>query len=303
MKKTKYCVMCVLLVIALMLSACGQQSVAVAPPEVEENTENVDVAVGDNTEATAPEEVTEVETSIPELEPVIEKQSLEILKTTEELAKENQGIFLIKNGNFYNLQPSVEKKTPEVNYLLGACTVSGGVLFYSNDSRDKKLSSYGDIPVPVLEKGDEIVAYDDGKLKTLKLFPAVFAGNFFSAYEYGLDNKYAIEDLEIGKRHTLSYEEYKSMEIKDANDQLVDKTGYLEKDKEYTISWFKGTQYNEIKLKPICSIYQYTEKPSYELEWQLTKNGYVRYDWSGVASGVYVVDLDYNDGGFVVEIP
>ena len=282
-------------VIATMMSACEKKAIAVVVPDDPEpqtvaeteitnpDPEEDKISGGDNN------------VNVSEVEPEEPKEDLSILRTTEELAKKEKGLFLLRDGVFYNLQRSVKKETPGVMYLTGALQAGGGAFFWSNQSKESKLLSYGEVPVPVLREEDTVIIYSDETPKPLKLYPAEFGG---CSLFIGEGPRF--KDLETGKGCPL--EEVLSFEIMDDSGRKYKITDLPEKGRSYTVSWYKGTEYVEVVTDVLCSVYQYDKaSPVYELSAEVTKNGYARYDFSGVASGLYA--LYYEDMEFIVEIP
>lgn len=279
MKKMKVFALCAVLVIAMTLSACGKQTVAVAPtPDPTPVTEPV-----------VTEPVVE-----PEVEPEEPKQDLSILRTTEELAKNNQGPFLLRDGVFYTLRDNADKETPGVNYLPGSLQALEGVLFYESFFREQRLMAYGDVPVPIITEGDEVVVYDKEPPSSIQLCPAVLEGHYLFIRPAGM-----LVDMKTNKAYNIKSVE---LTIVDEEGNSYTKTDALPKDGKYTISWYQGTEYKEIVIDLLCPVYWYDRSsPKFELSAELTKNGYARYDFSGVTSGLYA--LYYKGMEFIIEIP
>jgi len=289
--------LCVILtILALALTGCNNASGITEPTT--QPTKPVATTPAPTTPPTTPAP-TEPTTA----EPVDE---IALLRTTFEIAEKDQGVFLIRDDKIYTLNDK-GGKVPGVEYSDIQVKEQGSVWFYRHSRHsDESLSGYhysiGEVPVPTLTDGDKIIAFSNNFFD-LELAPANFVG--YSFYLIKRDGEYLGYD-ENGAYFSIMSKKLE-FTITDEKENVIEDYSSLEKDGTYTLSWYEGTKYNEIKLAAIYRQFDYNYKDKSDhlfVSGVLTKNGYAEYDLSGIPAGLYVIKL--NDGlgshGGLIEI-
>lgn len=287
MKKWFYLVL-VFLALAVLCSACGKTDVVTGDDVLEEVVEEEEI-----------EEV--VEESIQEEidnELVAEDDELAVLRVTEEMAKEKEGVYLKRGENYYTFGNDIPYKTLGVRYDDVAVFNAGGAIIFYNANEYMDLGIYkmyalGNVPVPVLKNNDLVVGFYNGEVNNCRLYPAEEIG--YSLYIDRLpDGSVMFFD---NNAHIIKNVDGRNCELKDISGNLIEDNRRLEKGETYIFSWYDGSQYNEVELT--CMGRSYDAKNRKEdciiIEPQFTKEGYVIYDFSSLAPGLYRV----NDFGLV----
>lgn len=294
MKKTLGVILVTLL--ALMVTGCNNASGISTTPAP---TKPVATTPVQTTPAPTTPPTTPAPTEPTTAEPVDE---LEVLRVPESYAKSEGGIYLKRKGGLYTIRAvsngryGCTRSVPRVvgrEYNVG----DGGeyvVTLYAYITTKYNYVdvpfgylSYGEVPVPIVEKGDLIIGYFSEEPFTLTLQKLEFHG-------------YTLPVL-LGDYGKVGSEKYgpdgvsNILRGKDSDFTIVDNTGgkpsdvrNLEYGKEYTVSWYSGTQYNEEKMIANCSYYTYPNRDErITLNGELTKNGYVTFDTSSLSPGFY----------------
>lgn len=182
----------------------------------------------------------------------------------------------------------------------GGCSVQSGLMVTLPDYVNNGLFTYGNVPILTFEPGDKIVSYSQKAIPDLQLRKVVFYGYAVRLYiiNKGENSRYDILDDEQDNSIYPS----DNIEIKDSSGNTLDElfdVYNLNEGEKYTISWYKGTQYNEATLLADSKYYilegDRLSDPDYSISGTLTKNGYAEYDVSGVAPGTYLI-ISTNDG-------
>ena len=260
------------------------------------NSETEVVEPAGPTDATLPPESGET-APIETTEPVIEEDPIGMLEVTEKFAKETNGVYLRRNGKLYSLGIFVPRETCEkynvgwrrgANYMYGELSVICG--------ETNRYVTAGDVAAPVITEGDEIISYgftgfnldyvekvgysimitENTPYKKLWVFTSLVGG-----------------PLEIGE-YTAP-----SLEVRDAQGNLMSDYHDLEYMETYTVSWIKGTEYNEIQMIANCRSYE-TKGTAYSFTGTVGKNGYATYEFTGVEPGTYKVRTLGGNVGFIV---
>ena len=311
MKKVICIVMAIFMV--LLLVACGGET-AVARPSATAGSDSPATTPG-KTEPTTPSntvkpDTTPVATVEPTTAPTVAptvaptstpepKDPLEILTTTKEDALE-WGFFCLKQGkNLYSLG-RYTRKVSGVSYDEAGLSLNKEVWLYTTFMYDDNAGfvSYGDIEIPVLEKGSKVIYYSNSNVPTLRLKEVKFSG--YSVCVIENDSNKEITDVYGNKSYSTASRDIKNVEVTDSKGKTVDNYHDLERGQYYTVSWFEGTTYREIKVPADGRYYTIADGDiwnwDYEIEGKLTKEGYAEYDLSDVPSGIYLI---LGNGGLI----
>ena len=219
-----------------------------------------------------------------------------------EPTKENEEtFFLIRNGVSYSLGAIDPEKAAKYlpvtlsgDNTYGGCTTYSGIVVGVSDSINNGFFSLGNVPVPVYEEGDKIIVYSSKTIPRLQLRKVNYYGDairlLISANAYSV-----YDDAAADKAYGLKVN---NTEIRDSSGSEVEDIYSLNAGEIYTVSWTEGTKYNEITLPADSKFYVpesgRMEKPEYEIEGILTKDGYAEYNLSDVAPGTYKI-VNTND--------
>ncbi len=192
----------------------------------------------------------------------------------------NAAIFLVRDGNTYALDLMPIEKAVENN--VGFCK------YYQNKLANLYFTSWydivsmGDIPVPVLQEGDEIHLYSSS-IKDIRVFPAEFEGYTLEIY---YDNC-LVEDC-----YTLTQFENNAVIIDSNGDEVCsfnDDARYnLSYGERYKIAWTEGT--TKRTLDAVADSKKFKFDSNYTVvEGQVTDYGYAILDFSNLEPGYYNV--------------
>lgn len=277
MKKWFSLVLILLLVVALC-SACGKPDVVTEDDASEEVEESVEI-----------EEVEEIVEEEPEILGESEEDPLQILSTTWEMAEEYNGVFLQKGEKVYCLGTGF-KKTPGVKYWPGNVNYND-VHFYAPCDNSYSWLSFGDIPLPLLEEGDRVIAYSNTTVPTLSLYPVEFMG--FSPNIYTVSDVTTYYDMMSGEYTSMAKSDFEKASIIDSDRNEVENYRDLVQNQVYTMIWFEGTKNKE---KEVIADSRYIsiagENPIYEIAGEVTMEGFAIYDFSGIPAGIYQIRAD-----------
>lgn len=282
--------------VVVLCSACGKTDVVTGDDVLEEEVEE---------EIVEEEEIEEVVEEEPEVLGENEEDPLYILSTTWEIANERSGFFLIRGENLYTLNSSY-KRNPNINYPSGILRMSGiDPVFYIRNIEQFGDRSLGDIPIPLLENGDKIIAISRLDIPVLRLYPVELGG--YSCLLNTTDKAVVLWNVWDKSDMTaipLDVFDYAEVTDSEGNTYGVFEEGrginWLEKNQTYTLSWFEGTKRFEKKIVADSRVFYWDYLGDYyEIEGSLTNNGYAEYDVSGVPAGIYRTGID----GGLIEIP
>ena len=282
----------ILLLIVVLCSACGKTETEVLT-EDDLPDEEIQEEVQEEVVSEATQEEVEVTNEL-----VSGNDELEILRVTEEMAREKEGVYLKRGENYYTLGSRIPCKTPGVSYDNATVFVPGGeILFYQvNDSMnfDKyEMYALGDVPVPILKNDDLIVGFYSKDVRNCRVYVAKEVGYSIYMNKAHADSVTFFDD----STHTIRTVDGPNYELKDTNGNLIEDNRRLEKGKKYIFSWYAGSQYNETILTCMGKSYDANckQEDCITIEPQFTQEGYVVYDFSSLAPGFYRV----NDFGFI----
>ena len=251
------------------------------------------------------------------------KDASEAADTTGTTEVDNSGIAelrslpgslqLIRNEKNYSLSGAVDCVEGIDYSSIGYYEGDSKLLVYSpkcyatNDGKNG-FFSVGDIPVPVLEENDLVVWYSDDRIPTLGLAQVDFYGYGVSIDVSEYDNHYSLNIYDPETKGKSYEQDATNIEVKDSAGNVVDNYYNLNQNETYTVTWYKGTQYNEHSLKASSKFYtDHTSRKylaaDYKIEGTLTEDGYAKYDLSEIPAGLYVLlDVDNPGKGGMVEI-
>ena len=287
MRRMKFgAVICVLLIVVLLFSACGEQAGAVTPPSNEPVTEDITAGTeGNQNENSVSEEATTPVETVPEPE----DDPLKGLLVSEDVAAQAGGIFLIRDGKYYSLDGSIPSKATNFDY---GRLVQSGLLLYTTTTREDMIS-FGDVPVPVLMDSDKIVMFSTGgDVPQLPVMRMAFKGYTIPLIREGsVIRMYNLDDHTENNYIERRKDKINNLSVCDSAENVVPDERDLERGMTYTISWFSGTQYEETTLVANCNYYVVEQGAEYKyLDGALTKNGYVEFDLSDFPAGLYSFD-------------
>lgn len=293
-------IICVFLamVMVLLLAACGGNNT----PAVQGN--GVAPTGNGSTIETMQPSVTEpsVTESNPTETPEKKFNPMEGLLAARSVVAQSDGAYLIRDGKMYSLNSWVDNNVAQLYY--GFFSLQGGSVLYTTQAKTFMIS-YGDVPVPVLQDLDKIVMYSDkGDVPTLTLRQVEFIGYTISVYED--DVTYYVFDLALhspAAMEQIKKRNINNFTVTDEEGSLLDDWRFgLEYGAEYTVSWFQGTQYNERKIVADSKCYRSVNEERIKLEGNLTREGYVEFDLSGIPAGLYALPLNWLGGSGLIEI-
>ena len=314
MKKSSYALLvCLVATCALCLVACHSNDTADVKVESESASE---VATTDENYSPDDNEDYEDYGEDDIMDPL---SIMEVESKT--VAAEYGGFYLKRGDRFITLEASLKEPMEEVlgkgYWNTYAYWGSPDLILYDEvtstcpgtiPSKDDLIMSYGDISVLALEPSDAVVAFSDKEIPTLKLTRIQFAG-----YSIGMSgNDYPGGSWTDGWIWSSSSPSEKTLITPDAKEemQIVDSSGQpvedrynLEFGKEYTISWYQGTEYTEIQAIADCSYYKPLKEEftiyrfEESIEGVATKEGYATYDLSNLEPGLY-----YSSRGGILRI-
>lgn len=273
-------------VLVFMLAACGGGTTTSEP--INTGTSEVQSTVNENDVPT--------ESSEPNVEPTTvedDADPLGALLITEEYARENSSICLLKDGKLYSLSYFSQYR-PDYEYGdAGIRLERNNIYMYTSFllDEDDGFSSCGVVPIPVMDDQSKIVLYSDNTVSKLRLLQVERRG--FSICLSKNASNIALLDLESGDWISSQSRKMSNLKVYDTNDNVIDDYHDLEYGQKCMVSWYEGTQYYELPMEAICNYYVLpngnTSVNSYETEGILTKEGYAEYDVSDVAPGLYMV--------------
>ncbi len=288
----------ILLLIVVLCSACGKTETEVLT-EDDLPDEEIQEEVQEEVVSEATQEEAEVTGN--------GEDPLYLLSTTWEIANENGGVFLLRGGNLYTLG-SYYVKNPNVDYPPGATRTYGLATFYErSEKKEYGDHSIGDVPIPLLNGDDKIVAISKASVPVLKLFPVELSDGYsflliMGGGYVGIHNVWDKND-HVG----IPEDAFEKAEITDSNGNTynaMECLNELKKDQVYTLSWFQGTVLNQKEVKADCRAFYWNGYNSdcYEIEGTVTTEGYAEYDVSSIPPGVYMTYIDLVYSGGLIEI-
>lgn len=279
------------LVIIFAFAACGKEAEAPAFDLVEEHPVDAIVIVP----AAEADPATDSDPD-PDLDPTPKPNETMkwFLASPEDV---QYGFYLQKNNQLYCLNsksftsPGSTRRNYYISEMIDGYSynfVNAKVLVISFDKNGN---------VPVFENGDSVRYYSPSSVEDLELYNADPAGYTILAVNYPLGSgcnefiMYQNNTESIGIRTDIF-----KISICDDNDNEIKDKLALEQGKEYTLFWYEGTQYVDIKMAADYPYYIIEcAQPAYAIKGTLTKDGYATYDLSGVPKGLYHI----RNGGLI----
>ena len=279
----KILVLIVVFLLLFTITGCGNNATAVDPPS--NPVEEPDPVV--EPESVEEPEPVEEPDPVEEPEPVEEPDPLEPLLISESDARTAGGAYLLRGEKLYTLNSTNNAKGRRYELYWP---------YFIGDSY--ALMSFEELCVPVFTTGDKIVMYSSsGDLPELNLYEMNFHGYTIPVVDESA--KYRI--IEPGGKGTpLRKDKINNFSITDSNGQAIEDISSLIYGEMYTVSWYEGTQYCEVNLVANCGNYTVLDRYNYlTIEGALTKEGYMEFDISNVAPGLYAVPI-ISDGGLII---
>jgi len=292
-KKMMSIAICCLIVMAMVAVGCKKNNV-VATSEQGSPIYSVDdtqpVIIEDPSE-TPSEEPSEVVIE----DPPEEEDPLALLLTDEATAQENEGLFLVRDEKFYTLAGQflqTEGVAYDDRYVRSD---NCNHLYYRG--KNGKVSC-GQVPIPVIQEGDSIRSYSSSDVPELWVRKVESIYYTIPICEY--NDGYAV----IAKNDLNIWMLPESFELSDKNGNKCENYLDLVFGEEYTLSWNEGTKYSELIYTADCTFFKYDPygKCAYIITGDLSKEGYVEYDLSGMEPGLYCVETNNLFSGGIIEI-
>lgn len=325
MKKTLSVILVTLL--ALMLTGCNNAS-GITESTTQQPTKPVATTPVQTTAPTTPPTTpapTVPTTTEPTTAPVEQSDEWEMFCLASSYATEYGGIYLKKDKSLYYIQPDFNNADSKASGFNGlgvipmkrALTYSVGnfvgngngvakyVLLYSSQSYNLQSGFYdgegilscGTVPVLTVRQDDLVVGYLAKEPLTLTLKKVDFYG-YTIRMNFEKSGKPRIWDHNENGSSPLIYGNPSECTILDGAGKEPADLRNLEYGSVYTVSWYEGTQYNEMSMVADCSYYAYPETEELvELQGTLTKDGYCTFDFSNVKPGFYKTQ-----GGLVIKV-
>ena len=281
--------MMVLMMMVLLLAGCNNASGVTTVPATQPS----------KPVATTPVATTPVVTTPAPTEP---EDELEILKVSSGYASAQGGIYLKRGENLYVISDQFVPRISGAKYNVGLVWNDRVSLYYEQDPLSPPFGSSvgifscGEVPVPVIEDNDLVVGYFTSEPFTMSLrkvsfygytIPVMFDGSNGGIWNEGVDGIRAVVSGDPAK---LTFE--------DKNGSTPSDPRNLVYGDAYKVSWFAGTQYNELEMAANCSYYKFVNwDEKFVLSGTLTKNGYCTFDLSELKPGFYALS-----GGWVIEV-
>ena len=219
---------------------------------------------------------------------------LELLAWEPNEENSENNFFLLRDGRNYSLG-AIDYEMAET-YLPYSLNVYNGECCSTYSGIVKSIPggffSLGEVPVPVIGEGDKIVSYSSENVPVLRLLKANYYG-----CAVRLETNPGYDNL-LDRRAEAYWLDPGTTEVRDSGGDLVEDIYNLNEGDEYMVSWYEGTQYNELSLPADSKFYVLeggsTGRADYEIDGALTKDGYAEYDLSGVSPGIYAVVNGYD---------
>ncbi len=210
------------------------------------------------------------------------------IREDEAFISEYRGFYLVRDDVYYSLNDITSIKDKD-EYNLGK--KFGYDEYETLYEREGALDHfymwlYGDFDLPVISDTDEVRSYGVSQVDLWKLEDIKYGFvRQMSGMDHGVYSGY-VDTTEGRKRIHSAYKEYKCM----CGDEEIDVNYNLEKGTEVTVSWYEGTDYFEYTAIADTKFYRtYDKSPDYEIEGELCKESYAKYDFSGVEPGLYLL--------------
>ena len=267
-----------LLVFCLVLTGCGQ---------------NTPTTTG--SEGGAADEL-----NYDELPPNFEDVDPVVLTADMELVEQIGGIYLKRGGTIYDLSGSIPTIVDGIDYgnvgIPRETGVGSGVgrIFYGYTYNGAVKTSFGEVPVPVVREGDQIVRYPGLGDSSLGLYRVQFCG--YGPCVYRVDEVY--DALWMNGSVVAYFDPFSEAKIYNESGEevfLLD-TGLNYGDRCF-VSWIDDDgQERQVETEANCARYiamntNFGSDPDYffeEGEWSEDGN-YMVYDLSDLPAGMYAV--------------
>lgn len=241
-----------------------------------------------------------IEEEVVDSEDVSSDNGLDLL-IWEPAEENNETFFLLRNGTYYSLGAVDPEKAAE--YLpvtlsgtntYGGCTTYSGIFVGAPEQLRDGFFSLGEVPVPVYEEGDKILVSSSKAIPNMQLRKVSFYGYAVRMALSG-DHYSVYDDATNGDHSGLTTS---NTEVKDSSGNVVEDIYNLEEGETYTVTWSEGTKMHEITLPADSKCYvperSRLDDPEYDIEGNLSDDGFAEYDLSGVAPGTYKI-VNTND--------
>ena len=218
---------------------------------------------------------------------------------TEEHLKKNGGYVVERNGKLYTFysEGGVMSDVADeyrIGYKLGNDKKYAIYLYlvdiYKIHDVPSGLSgivatSAGDFPIFKISKNEEIRVYNKHTIENISVSPVSYYGYTINAthidgtYRPIIDCDASVEKGAVGA---------KKPSVCDMSGNPVSDVYNLEYGKEYMYSWYKGTEYHEIKMVADSRCYAFNDPDvPVQVPINYTKNGYAVMDISKLPLGIY----------------
>ena len=310
-------VICIILSLALC-TACNTSNRNEGYTESEGYTQLDDY----ENEAADTEDNEEVYNDSEEVEYDVDSDSEDELEQIRTEIVNDGGIYLLHNGNAYSLSDHVYEVDGIDYYSTQHFAGTDALDIYEPPFEYQDYYMYrsiGNVPAPVIQPDDTVVIHSETEVPTLTLKTVNFYGKSIclthnlahDAEFFNYEVEESIHYYDPDTRKPVHFSGVSNVEIKDSDGELVEDFCNLNDGEYYTVSWYQGTEYEEVTLKADCNAYVYesgvdqstSTEPDYEVEPELTEEGAI-YDLSEIPPGLYVTGTEpHTKSGGVIEIP
>lgn len=183
------------------------------------------------------------------------------------------------------------QSNPDIGYINEkvdmALYMSDGAELSENiptDSRECIVAS-GDFPILQVGRDDEVIMYSASSVDDITIYGASFVGYTIPAFQSG-------EGVRVSYFPVIDHVypngiNRENMGVFDLNEKPVSDVHDLEYGKSYKYEWYSGAEYNEVDLYANSRCYVRNPEETYTISSELTKNGYVTFDFSSFEPGIY----------------
>lgn len=212
-------------------------------------------------------------------------------KVSEEWARKFTGGYLFSNNTYYSLNDSVDIRTFTgygEGWQIAERNVTG--MYMYSDMEYKHITMFGDFEIPVCTKDDELRSFDHTEFTFVKVHNVGYSAPIVTGSGDWTGRLGFIEDMSSSNITVVDSKSgnISQLSIKDGSGNDIEDLFNMAKDSECIISWYEGTDYNEVKLEAFCKVFE-LEEEEIKLEGELNENGYATYNTLKLPKGTYLV--------------
>lgn len=169
----------------------------------------------------------------------------------------------------------------------------GGKSYYNLKGKERDcFIAVREVPVPVLGADDVVIGVSSSGSAEIRLTKVDLIGYTVPVIINDSADRRATT-LDDGTTFVVA-SDLSEINIVDKDGEVVEDVRNLKYGEEYTVFWYSGTQYTEVKMVANCCYRETGE--IVKIAGKVTKDGYATYDLSGVPVGLYTIS---GDGGLI----